>query len=305
MLRTVKPKTARTKRFFKNRESKVHENPKTALIVHGSTTSQVVTDALKDLYAMKRPNAIHFTKKNEIKPFEDEEKLEFFSNKNDASLVVIGTHLKKRPHNLTFARMFNHQVLEMFELGVEKLQAMSQIKGSKSSVGMKPVLTFNGEAFDSNPTCQAIKNYFLDFFNGDASDAVNLNGLEYVISFTATSDTNILMRTYTVQLKKSGVKTPRVELEEMGPNFDFVVRRSNLPKPDLWKAATKVPTELKKPKVKNVNVDEMGDKLGRIHVGQQELHKIQTRKMKGLKKRSADDKADDEESSSKKQKSDD
>ncbi|KAI8085052.1 brix domain-containing protein 1 [Halteromyces radiatus] len=304
MLRTVKPKTARTKRFFKNRESKVHENPKTALIVHGSTTSQVVTDALKDLYAMKRPNAIHFTKKNEIKPFEDEEKLEFFSNKNDASLMVVGTHLKKRPHNLTFIRMFNHQVLDMFELGVEKSTSMSQIKGTKCSVGMKPLLVFNGEAFDSNPTCQSIKNYFLDFFNGDASDAVNLNGLEYVVSFTALSETKIVMRTYTVQMKKSGVKTPRVELEEMGPHYDFVVRRANAAKADLWKAATKVPTELKKPKVKNVNVDEMGDKLGRIHVGQQELHKIQTRKMKGLKKRAADD-SDEEESTNKKQKSDD
>lgn len=88
----------------------------------------LIIDLLLVQYAMKRPNAVHFTKKNEIKPFEDEEKLEFFSNKNDASLLVIGTHLKKRPHNLTFARMFNHQVLEMFELGVEKMQAMSQIK---------------------------------------------------------------------------------------------------------------------------------------------------------------------------------
>ncbi|CAO3621661.1 unnamed protein product [Cunninghamella blakesleeana] len=256
---------------------------------------------------MKRPNAIHFTKKNEIKPFEDEEKLEFFSNKNDSSLIVVGTHQKKRPHNLVFTRMFNHQVLELIELGIEKITAMSQIKGSKASVGMKPLLTFNGERFDSNPTLQQIKNYFLDFFNGESSDGVNLNGLEYVISFTATSDTTILMRTYTIQMKKSGVKTPRVELEEMGPHFDFVVRRTVSPKRDLWKAASRVPTELKKQKVKNVEKDEMGDVYGRVHVGQQDLHKIQTRKMKGLKKRSADEEGQDEgenDSSNKKQKSD-
>ncbi|KAI9302248.1 ribosome production factor 2 [Cunninghamella echinulata] len=303
MLRTVKPKTARTKRFFKNRESKVNENPKTALIIHGSSTSQVVKDALKDLYALKRPNSIHFTKKNEIKPFEDEEKLEFFANKNDSSLIVIGTHQKKRPHNLVFTRMFNYQVLEMIELGIEKITAMSQIKGSKASIGMKPLLIFNGELFDSNQTYQHIKNYFLDFFNGEASDAVNLNGLEYVISFTALSDTKIIMRTYNVQLKKSGVKTPRVELEEMGPHFDFVVRRTISPKRDLWKAAVKVPNELKKPKVKNVEKDEMGDMYGRVHVGQQDLHKIQTRKMKGLKKREADEEKKDD-NVSKKQKMD-
>ncbi|ORX55607.1 ribosome production factor 2 [Hesseltinella vesiculosa] len=304
MLRTVKPKTARTKRFFKNRESKVHENPKTALIVHSSTSSQKVNDALKDLYALKRANGIHFTKKNELRPFEDEEKLEFFSTKNDASLIVVGSHQKKRPHNLTFVRMFNHQVMEMIELGIDYSQVMSQVPGAKAAVGMKPVLVFNGELFDSNTTCQNIKNYFLDFFNGEESDAVNLNGLEYVISFTALSENKIAMRTYTVQMKKSGVKTPRVELENMGPNFDFAVRRTVAPRRELWKNAVRVPSEIKKTKTKNVEKDALGDTYGRIHVGQQNLSKIQTRKMKGLKKRSNESDEDDEVSS-KKQKVDD
>ncbi|KAI8061707.1 brix domain-containing protein 1 [Gongronella butleri] len=301
MLRTVKPKTARTKRFFKNRESKVHENPKTALIVHGSTTSQRVNDALKDIYALKRANGVHFTKKNELRPFEDEEKLEFFSNKNDASLIVIGAHQKKRPHNLTFVRMFNHQVLEMIELGIDYCQVMSQIPGAKAAVGMKPVLVFNGELFDSNTKMQQIKNYFLDFFNGEESDAVNLEGLEYVISFTATAEDKISMRTYTIHMKKSGVRTPRVELENMGPNFDFVLRRTLAPKRELWKNAIRVPTEVKKTKTKNVEKDDLGDTYGRIHVGQQQLNKIQTRKMKGLKKR-ANESDDEDQDASKKQK---
>lgn len=32
----------------------------------------------------------------------------------------------------------------------------------------------------------------------------------------------------------------------------------------------------------------MGDKLGRIHVGVQDLRKLQTRKMKGLKRRAGE-----------------
>jgi hypothetical protein len=44
-----KPKNARAKRFLKNREAKVHENPKNTLVVRGSSTSQIVNDALKDL----------------------------------------------------------------------------------------------------------------------------------------------------------------------------------------------------------------------------------------------------------------
>ena len=37
-------------------------------------------------------------------------------------------------------------------------------------------------------------------------------------------------------------------------------------------------------KEKNISKDEMGDTFGRIHLGRQDLDKLQTRKMKGLKK---------------------
>ena len=35
---------------------------------------------------------------------------------------------------------------------------------------------------------------------------------------------------------------------------------------------------------KNVETDVMGDKIGRVHVGKQDLNELQTRKMKGLKR---------------------
>lgn len=193
---------------------------------------------------MKKANGVFFGKKNEIKPFEDETKLEFFSQKNDAALMVIGSHSKKRPHNLTFIRFFDHQVMDMYELGVERIVPMSLIKGPKCSIGLKPVLVFNGERFDSDETCQNIKNYFLDFFNGEDTDAVNLGGLEYVVSFTATPDNRIFLRSYLVEMKKSGQRTPRIELQEMGPMMDLVIRRTEKPKPEMWKKALKVPREL-------------------------------------------------------------
>ena len=46
-------------------------------------------------------------------------------------------------------------------------------------------------------------------------------------------------------------------------------------------------------KKKNVEVDEMGDVRGRLHVAKQDLGELQTRKMKGLKK--GRDEASDEE----------
>ena len=45
---------------------------------------------------------------------------------------------------------------------------------------------------------------------------------------------------------------------------------------------------------KNVSTDIIGDKVGRIHTSKQDLGKLQTRKMMGLKKRGAEDVGDDD-----------
>ena len=50
---------------------------------------------------------------------------------------------------------------------------------------------------------------------------------------------------FRVLLKKSGTKTPRVELEEIGPSLDLVKGRSKLASLDLWKRAIKKPRTVK------------------------------------------------------------
>lgn len=50
-----------------------------------------------------------------------------------------------------------------------------------------------------------------------------------------------------VLLKKSGCRTPRIELEDMGPSFDFVMRRSHMASDDLYKTAHRQPRGVKVP----------------------------------------------------------
>ena len=50
---------------------------------------------------------------------------------------------------------------------------------------------------------------------------------------------------FSICLKKSGSKIPRVELEEMGPSLDLVLRRTQLAAPDLLKTALKRPKAMK------------------------------------------------------------
>ena len=80
--------------------------------------------------ALKRPNAISFSKKNTVRPFEDASSLEFWAQKNDASLFVVGQSTKKRPDGMVFVRMYDNRVLDMCELGLEKWVSMNEFKVS-------------------------------------------------------------------------------------------------------------------------------------------------------------------------------
>lgn len=112
----------------------------------------------------------------------------------------------------------------------------------------------------------------------------------------------ILFRVYIIKSKKLvGSKLPLIELEEMGPRMDLKFGRWQEASDEMMNMALKKPKEtvvccisLKRVNFqvktkKNVEIDIVGDKLGRIHVGIQDLRKLQTRKMRGLKRRAGDD----------------
>ncbi|KAJ8355992.1 hypothetical protein SKAU_G00187860 [Synaphobranchus kaupii] len=299
----VKPKTKRSKRFLQSREGKLKENIKNAMIMKGGNSSETVTQALKDIYALKKPNAVMYKKKNITRPFEDQTSLEFFSKKSDCSLFLFGSHNKKRPNNLIFGRMFDFHVLDMIELGIEKFSSLKEIKKSTCPEGTKPMLVFAGEAFDIDNEYKRLRSVLTDFFRGPNVNSVRLAGLEHLLHFTALEG-KIYMRSYKVLLKKSGCRTPRIELEEMGPSFDFTLRRTHLASDDLSKTAHRQPKALKPKKKKNVSHDAFGTKFGRLHMQKQNLAKLQTRKLKGLRKRRGGTVEGEEETSLKKTKTD-
>lgn len=66
--------------------------------------------------------------------------------------------------------------------------------------------------------------------------------------------------------------------------MDFRIGRSQQPDEAAWKEAMKKPKGGEEKIKKNISTDIMGDKMGRIHIGKQDLSDLQTRKMKGLKR---------------------
>ncbi|XP_071954924.1 ribosome production factor 2 homolog [Antedon mediterranea] len=290
--RVIKPKNQQTKRALEQRAPKLIENTKTAMFVRGGRTSEQVTQVLKELCMLKKPHAVMFKRKNIMRPFDDQTSLEFFSNMNDASLFLFGSHSKKRPNNLVFGRTFNNHILDMIEFEIQSFHSLKMFKNLKVTEGAKPCLVFAGELFENDAEHKRLKSLFIDFFHGETISNIRLAGLEHVISFTAIAN-KISMRGYRTILKKSGCKTPRVELEEIGPSLDLIFRRTKLASDDLFKRASKQPKALKAKKKKNINVDVFGTTHGRIHMQKQDMGNLQTRKMKGLKRGAVEGSADD------------
>lgn len=169
---------------------------------------------------------------------------------------------------------------------------------------------FASDLFNTHPRLMQLKSVLLDFFGSEVTEGIHLSGVEHVISvqlgltppglnaatssLTSSDDSSNLpkvhLRTYTISLTPSGTKVPLVSLVPMGPFLDLTLRRHEDADPERLKAAMKRP-KMKKQDVekglgkrkKNVEVDEMGDIRGRLHVGKQDLSKLQSRKMKGLK----------------------
>lgn len=75
-------KTARGKRILASREAKTEEGCKTAVFLKTTCTSEKSTMALRDLYALKKPAAVMFNKRNDLHPFNDHSSLSFWSEKN-------------------------------------------------------------------------------------------------------------------------------------------------------------------------------------------------------------------------------
>ena len=167
-------------------------------------------------------------------------------------------------------------------------------------------MVFHSDLFDTHPTYQLLKSLLLDFFNGHALSEMPLGAVEHVISITAgpltpgTSSTEettaplplVHLRTYSIALlpAPSSSRAPKLQMTEMGPSIDLSLRRVQAADEERMAQALRRPRVAKKDvesglgkKRKNIETDEMGDTVGKIHLPRQDLNKMQGRKMKGLK----------------------
>ncbi|GAB2278196.1 hypothetical protein Dimus_012889 [Dionaea muscipula] len=308
------PKSGRARRVLEKRAPKLVEDGKKTLILHGTKTSIIINAVLAEIYNLKKGSAVKFTRKNEnIRPFESggETSLEFFSLKTDCSLFVFGSHSKKRPDNLVIGRTYDHHIYDLVEVGVENFRSMGSFSYDRKiapKVGSKPFIAFIGEGFETVEELKHLKEVLLDLLQGEVVDNLNLAGLDRIYLCTALSSNRVFFSHCALKLKKSGTTVPRIELVEVGPSMDLVVRRHRLPNESLRKEAMKQAPEKTKKKLKNVKGDAILGTVGKIYIPDQKVGETALpHKVKGLKRQRREAKLKSEAvngNTSKKQKQD-
>ncbi|GJY94636.1 ribosome production factor 2 [Tanacetum coccineum] len=277
MLRIKTPKSLRAKRELDKRAPKLVEFGKKTLLLHGTKTSNVLNAVLTEIYHLKKDNSVKYSRRNDnIRPFESggDTSLEFYSLKTDCSLFVFGSHSKKRPDNLVIGRTYDHHIYDLVEVGVENFKSMASYSYDKKLaplIGSKPFFAFIGEGFENVEELKHLKEVLLDLFRGQVVKSLNLAGLDRVYVVTAVSSNKVFFTHCALRLKKSGTVVPRMELVEVGPSMDLVVRRHKLPDESLRKEAMKIAPELTKKKEKNVRKDPIEGKIGNIYVPDQQV----------------------------------
>lgn len=73
------------------------------------------------LKSIKQSEQVFLQKKNEIHPFENTENLVYLCEKNLSPMFCFGNHSKKKADHLIFGRIFDSQVLELFEMTIENV----------------------------------------------------------------------------------------------------------------------------------------------------------------------------------------
>ena len=286
----AKPKSRKAKKIIERKEYILQHDPKHTVFMKGSHCSQIWSNAMKELHKMRDPDISKtlLSVCHDVLPFEDASYIEKTAYKHDAGIVVCGTHNKKRPNNMIICRLYDMKILDMLEFGVEEWKTMQEFGRSHSiEVGQQPILIFQGDAFDLSEKHLKFKNMMIDFFRIKHLESVNILALQRIVTFTATStDGNITIQQFETEKINEGLAGEnKIETKEVGPKISLSLRRIKDADRDTWKAATKVIKSKSKQldKKHNISYNELGQKIGKAYIQQQDLVTLGLRKLKRKK----------------------
>lgn len=189
-----KAKTHKGRRLLAARESQSFAAVKNLLLLRGGRCNSTLQGLLGDLRDLKKPQAVFLSqrKQKDLHPFEDAEPIEYLTRKNGCGLFAFASSSKKRPSRLILGRVYDHEVLDMFEYSVTHYtpaSAFSSVQAPRA--GSAPLLLLQGGVWEATEELKNAKNLFGDLFRGAASppdgppQKLFLSGVDRLIAVSA------------------------------------------------------------------------------------------------------------------------
>jgi len=172
-------------------------------------------------------------------------------------------------------RSFDGEILDMFEISLTKFDGEVEKVLSEIDESQKLVFMAIGDAFEYNTDLLRIRNLLNDFMvQRQKGVVVNIdNALRYTFVVQALDETTLRFSLFRYNKKAD-------QMEKMPLEFEGKIGRRKLADNERFKKALEKPKKLKNKAKKNVEEDELGDKVGRIHVQQDNLKTLRVKKLK-------------------------
>lgn len=144
-------------------------------------------------------------------------------------------------------------------------------------------MTFQGSGFEFDNDNKRIRNLLHDLFNrGTQVKEGDLLGLTRMYISVVLHDDIISLRFYISRIVTSMMANNswagQDVLDEIGPRIDLKTRRKQISLDEDYKQAISQKSYLTQKSKKNIELTNMGDKVGRLHVQQPDLNTLEIRK---------------------------
>ncbi|EUD66201.1 hypothetical protein C922_03396 [Plasmodium inui San Antonio 1] len=290
-----KAKTRKGNLILKKRKGELHESSKNCLFICSNKRTEELKSFMQDLYNLQKPFTCYMpkvhpnladiqTKLNEVVDICVHNSCSFF-------LSVFST--KKKPSRFIIGRLYNNKLFDFYVFTLLSYIPMKMFPRAKDVLcDTKPIVLIQGSYFEETDITKNLRNVLFDFFKHRNVDCVSSSSVQRLIVITSLSGggtTNQLLSFRQYLLTKEHFCHPQTSdapppLEEVGPRFEFVLENHQIAGYHLFEEATKnIDQQLKKKskkKLKNVQMDELGNSIKRVYVQKQSFGKLHTKHTK-------------------------
>lgn len=185
----------------------------------------------------------------------------------------------------------------MFELTITKFDGEVEKVLSEIDEAQKLVFMAIGDAFEYNTDLLRVRNFINDFIvQRHKGTLINIDtAIRYTFVVQALDETTLRFNLFRYNKSKD-------QMEKMPLEFEGTVGRRKLADNEKYKKACEKPKKAKAKAKRNIEEDELGDRVGRIHVQQDNLKVLRVKKLKkktGVKNRKYEKKSNGGEAEAK------